>query len=118
MLRIARCVLFLAKAGHSVYTVVTNETTCGGRMESIGVRELKKQGSEILRRVREEGASFEVTYRGRAIARLVAVTKPDPASDSHAAYWERWDRLSEAIGDRWPDGVSALEAVRADRREL
>lgn len=87
-------------------------------MDSVGIRELKEQGSEILRRVREDGASFEVTYRGRVIARLVAVTEPVSPNDSLAAYWEKLERVSTAISAHWPEGVSAVDAVRDGRREL
>lgn len=86
-------------------------------MQRIGVRELKERASEILRRVREEGDAFEVTYHGRVIARLVAVTQPKPDT-SLPAFWERCDRLARTIGSRWPEGVSAVDAVREGRREL
>ena len=39
-------------------------------MDRVGVRELRRQASAILRRV-AEGESFEVTDRGRAVAVLV-----------------------------------------------
>jgi prevent-host-death family protein len=86
-------------------------------METIGIRQLKVQASEILRRVREEGTAFEVTYRGRAVARLVPVTQPS-TGQSVEAFLERLDRTAEEIGRRWPEGVSAVEAVREVRREL
>lgn len=40
--------------------------------ERIGVRELRQHASSFLRRVRQ-GESFEVTDRGRPVARLVPV---------------------------------------------
>ncbi len=42
-------------------------------MASVGVRELKQHTSEVLRRVRENGETIEVTFRGRVVARLVPV---------------------------------------------
>jgi prevent-host-death family protein len=42
-------------------------------MKSVGVRELKAHATEILRHVREEGQTYEITYRGRAVARVVPV---------------------------------------------
>lgn len=86
-------------------------------MQTIGIRELKEQASAILRRVREEGHVFEVTYHGQVIARLVPVTQPKPAT-SRPDFWFRWDRLARAVSARWPDGVSAVDAVREERREL
>jgi prevent-host-death family protein len=86
-------------------------------MERVGVRELKSLGSEIIRRVREEDASYEITYHGRVVARLVPVreeAKPSPVGD----LWLQWDALVNSIAKSWPADGSASEAVRADRREL
>ncbi len=86
-------------------------------METIGIRELKEQASEVFRRVRENGEVFEVTYHGRPIARLVPVTQGNPEATA-SDFWARWDRLATEIGARWPEGVSAVDAVREQRREL
>lgn len=99
------------------YHVTTFVVNCGGPMETIGVRELKAQASEILRRVREEGSSYEVTYRGRAIARLVPIAGTE-AGTSVAALRSEWEQLSSAISAQWPAGISAVEAVHEGRREL
>lgn len=40
-------------------------------MSLIGVRELRQQASEVIRRVREEHAEFVVTYQGRPVAILL-----------------------------------------------
>jgi prevent-host-death family protein len=86
-------------------------------MRRIGVRALKEQASEILRHVREDGDSFEVTYRGQVIARVVPVTEPNPGAKL-PSFWDRWQELSDAVSANWPAGVSAAEAVREDRRDL
>ena len=86
-------------------------------METIGVRELKERASEIMRRVREDGDVFEVSYRGRVVARLVPVTEPETKNDL-SSFSARWEKLAKAIGSHWPDGVSAVDAVREGRREL
>jgi prevent-host-death family protein len=39
----------------------------------IGIRELKNQASEILRAVREEGAEYVITHRGKPVAVLLPV---------------------------------------------
>ena len=87
-------------------------------MTSIGVRQLKEQASQILRQVREEGASYEVTYHGRVVARLVPVNQPDVTAEETAAVWTDLDLLAAEIGKMWPDDVSAVEAVSEGRREL
>jgi len=37
-------------------------------MSMIGVRELRQQASEVIRRVREEDAEYVITYQGRPVA--------------------------------------------------
>jgi prevent-host-death family protein len=86
-------------------------------METIGIRELRAHATEILRRVREEGVAFEVTYRGSAVARLVPLSQP-PTEQSVEEFLLDLDRTAEQIGRHWPEGVSAVEAVREVRREL
>lgn len=86
-------------------------------METIGVRELRERASEVLRRVRDKGDVFEVSYRGRVIARLVPVIQPD-ASETLTNFAADWEELIKAIDAHWPEGVSAVDAVREGRREL
>jgi prevent-host-death family protein len=85
-------------------------------MEEIGVRELKEKASEVIRRVREDKQSYTVTYRGRVVARLVPADRAD--EDDFEEIWADMDRLAEEIGKKWPKGVSAVDAVREQRREL
>ncbi len=87
-------------------------------MRTIGIRELKERASEIIRRVREDGDVFEVTYRGRVVARLVPTKQSGTSVTSIEDFWSDWDRLASAISARWPAGVSAVDAVREGRREL
>lgn len=86
-------------------------------VETIGIRELRAHATKILRRVREEGVAFEVTYRGNAIARLVPISQPT-TEQSVDEFLLNLDRTAEEIGRHWPEGVSAVEAVREVRREL
>ncbi len=87
-------------------------------MVTVGIRELKQQTSKILRRVREEGEIIEITYHGETIARLVPVTPPEPSSEKMAAIWADLDQLTAEISAKWPEGVSAVDAIRDVRREL
>ena len=86
-------------------------------MAAVGVRELKAQASEILRRVREDGETIDVTYRGRVVARVVPVEQ-SPSAEEASAVWANLAALSREIGRRWPAGVTAAEAVSEQRREL
>jgi prevent-host-death family protein len=85
-------------------------------MKSVGARELKENAGKVLRRVREGRESIEITWHGRAIARLVPVLPAKAAPEKLTKIWSDLDHLSEEIGARWPKGVSAVGAVREQRR--
>ena len=85
-------------------------------MKSVGVRELKENAGKVLRRVREGQEAIEITYHGRAIAKLIPVPPVRVEPKNLAKIWSDLDRLSEEIGAQWPKGVSALDAVREQRR--
>ena len=87
-------------------------------MVTVGIRELKQNTSKLLRRVREEGEIIEITYYGEVIARLVPVNPPAAADQDLAAIWADMDQLAAEISAKWPEGVSAVEAVREVRRDL
>jgi prevent-host-death family protein len=62
-------------------------------MERIGIRELRQHASRWVRRA-TAGESFEVTDRGRPVARLVP-----PAPLEGLAKLEAEGRITEATGD-------------------
>jgi prevent-host-death family protein len=86
-------------------------------MRTIGVRELKTHLGAVLRRVREHQEPYAVTYRGRVVARLVPETAA-PETAGLDTWWEELDQLAGEIGRRWPEGVSAAQAVNQDRDRL
>lgn len=86
-------------------------------MQRIGIRELRQNASEWLRRV-ERGESFEVTARGRAVALLV----PAPEGDDLARL-EAEGSLRRGEGDLLSlaplpaeRGQSALSDILRDMR--
>ncbi|HWR98486.1 MAG TPA: type II toxin-antitoxin system prevent-host-death family antitoxin [Candidatus Methanoperedens sp.] len=85
-------------------------------MKSVGIRELKENAGKVLRGVREAQEAVEITYHGRAIARIVPVPPSKAEPRRLAKIWSDLDRLSEEIGARWPKGVSAVAAVKDQRR--
>ena len=87
-------------------------------MRSVGIRELRERTSEIIRLVRDEGAEVLVTHYGRPVARLLPVVSECRQEDETGGVWADLDRLAAEIGARWPEGVSAAEAVAEGRREL
>src|SRR5947207_14438331 len=83
-------------------------------MATIGVRELKRDASRVLRRVRERGEEIEITHHGGVVARLAPVAPQRPRRPPSAA-WSAPDRIAREIGARWPKGWSAARAVRDAR---
>jgi prevent-host-death family protein len=90
----------------------------GAAMHAVGIRELKEQVSEVIRRVREDGETIAVTYRGQVVAQISPLAEPDERRAATVAALAQIDRLAAEVGARWPKGVSAVEAVRDVRREL
>lgn len=84
-------------------------------MGEIGVRELKENTSQIIRRVREEKESFNITYRGRVVAWLVPIEAPKEPEDWRDV-WADMDETAAQIGKRWRSKRSAAEAVSEQRR--
>jgi prevent-host-death family protein len=85
-------------------------------MQEIGVRELGAKINEVVRRVRENKETFEVTYRGRTVAQIIPMERPrELTEEEEDRLWEEIDELAESIGKRWPKGVSAVDAVREQR---
>lgn len=84
---------------------------------TIGLRKLRADLSNIIRRVCEEGEVIDVTKHGRAIACIVPVL-PQAKVDEHlSAIWTDLDRLAGEIGREWtPRETTAAEAASEGRR--
>ena len=87
-------------------------------MTEVGIRELKTQPNDIIRRVRENNESYAVTYRGKPVTRLKPVQNKEEQVARDLSILKEMDRLAEEITKHWPEGLSAADAVAADRREL
>jgi len=89
-------------------------------MPSVSVRELKGQLSRILRDVREGQKEYLVTYRGHVVARISPVVPPEQRVETKKVrqVMRSLDQLATEISKQWPEGVSAVEAVREARREI
>jgi len=92
-------------------------------MSLIGVRELREQASEVIRRVREEQAEYVVTYQGRPVAILLPLDPERAEAEIVAASkkavagsWERYQHLADEIRQDWPEGESTQETIDAVRR--
>ncbi len=87
-------------------------------MSSVGIRELKSNTSEIVRRVHERGEVIDITHRGELVARLIPASSTTGKADEIAALLAEMDRLAEEVTAEWAGTRSAVDAVRESKREL
>lgn len=87
-------------------------------MSKVGITELRTRTSDIVRRVRLANETFVITYRGQPVAKLEPIQDSETQLSRDLSILEEMDRLAEEITKHWPEGVSAVDAVSADRREL
>jgi prevent-host-death family protein len=92
-------------------------------MSLIGVRELREQTSEVIRRVREERAEYVVTYQGRPVAVILPLDTEQAEAEMVKASknavlgdWERYERLAEEIRSAWPSDLATQDLIDAVRR--
>jgi prevent-host-death family protein len=92
-------------------------------MPIIGVRELREQTADVLRKVREERAEYIVTHQGRPVAMLlpVAVEAVEQAMlragrDALAASWHTYASLADSIRAAWPKGRTTQDVLNELRR--
>ena len=87
-------------------------------MLSVGIKELKRDASAIVKRVREGKETVEVTYRGSVVAQIVPVESDEERQVRFDRVWQQMDALAEEISAKWTSDGSAVDAVRESRREL
>ncbi len=76
-------------------------------------RELVTRINEILRLVKEDGETIEITDKGKIVAHVVPTNMPQKAIDDKlAASLRGIDELAAKIGARWKSNLDAVEAVR------
>jgi prevent-host-death family protein len=92
-------------------------------MSLIGVRELRQQTSEVIRRVREDRAEYVVTYQGRPVAIILPLdagrAEKEMVQASRKAVldnWERYERLAEELRRDWPTDLSTQDMIDSIRR--
>ena len=86
-------------------------------MSTVSIRELKEHTSEIARRVRDDGETIDLTYRGEVFATIVP--KPPISPEQDRAFWEEHRALVRAIGERMGDQpVDVLALLDVERQEV
>ena len=92
-------------------------------MSLIGVRELREQTSEVIRRVRQDFAEYVVTYQGRPVAIILPLdagrAEREVVQASKKAVlgsWERYERLAKELRGDWPADLSTQDVIDSIRR--
>ena len=92
-------------------------------MGLIGVRELREQTSDVIRRVREQGTEYVVTYQGRPVAIILPLDTAQAEAEMVQAgrkaildSWQRYQRLAEELRSAWPEDLSTQDLIDAIRR--
>ena len=92
-------------------------------MSLIGVRELRQQTSEVIRRVREEGAEYVVTYQGRPVAIILPLDTERAEAEMVQAgkraipsNWEQYEQIAQEIRDAWPADLTTQDLIDDIRR--
>ncbi len=83
--------------------------------EEIGIRELKKRISEVVRAVREKRARYVVTQRGKPAA-LIIPLDAEPPVDKGDEVWENLMKIRDELGKGWQSEKSAVEILSEMRR--
>lgn len=85
-------------------------------MSEIGVRELKTRASEIVRQVKEKGAHYVVTHRGRPVAAILPLEQAPAAAEQAGSAWDELLSLGEQIGRNWQSDKTSTEILSEQRR--
>lgn len=92
-------------------------------MTMIGVRELRQQTSELLRRVREEKNEYIITYQGEPVALLLplnieavhqAILQVGKRGVSQG--WDAYAQIAERVRQVWP-AERTTQAILDDVRQ-
>jgi prevent-host-death family protein len=83
--------------------------------EEIGIRELKKRVSEIVRAVKENRARYVITQHGKPAA-LIIPLDAEPPIDKGDEVWENLMKIRDELGKGWQSEKSAVEILSEMRR--
>lgn len=78
----------------------------------VGVRQLKEQTSEVVRRVRQDHETVDITFRGEVVTRIIPVNDRPFDRAGFERRWAEHRELARRISDGWPEGVTAVDAIR------
>lgn len=84
-------------------------------MAELGVRELKKRASEIVRAVKENRDRYVITLRGRPVAVLIPIDEA-PVSQGESPAWDRLVSLGEQVAQKWSAEQASVDILSETRR--
>jgi hypothetical protein len=80
---------------------------------------LSPASQELIQKLRGRHNFVEIRDGSTVLALFVSLRRLTPPDPEAVARWSRdTDILAQEIAKRWPAGVSAVDAVREQRREL
>jgi len=88
--------------------------------QKIGIRELKNQTSNIVRRVREEAVEYVITHHGQPVAILRPISDEDTEKMQKQKSLESWQTLLELgalLSESDPSAKSAVDILAEMREE-
>jgi prevent-host-death family protein len=92
-------------------------------MTMIGVRELRQQTAEVLRRIREEKTEYIITYQGQPVAVMLPVDAAaveqailDIGKQGAAQGWDAYAQVADAVRQRWPQATATQSLLDEIRR--
>ena len=77
----------------------------------IGIRELKERTSAIVKRIRERNETVIITYRGRAVARIVPFEDASTMRAEGRRVWMAMDELAKEIGAQRPPDMETPDEL-------
>ncbi|MEX0781385.1 MAG: type II toxin-antitoxin system prevent-host-death family antitoxin [Dehalococcoidia bacterium] len=88
----------------------------------VGVRQFKNEATRIVREVREERAEYVITVDGEPAAKLVPIEPSRESIEERDQEIRRHlrevDEIAARITAAWKSPLSAVEAVKEQRRDL
>jgi antitoxin (DNA-binding transcriptional repressor) of toxin-antitoxin stability system len=86
------------------------------QMEKVGVRELQSHAKDIVRRVRDDHETFDLTDQGETIGQIVPLTTRRD-TDAVAKSWKSWEDFFEKVSQQ-VDDASLDQTMDEIRRRL
>lgn len=87
-------------------------------MALIGVRELREQAAEVIRKVREERTEYVITYQGRPVAVLLPINESvveetilESSKETAGDPWKAFLKLRDELRDQWPENIKTQDLL-------